>query len=491
MPAPPELKPNPEPVAAAGPAGATPRPSPSTAVASDSRQAASRDDTAAEQVAGSGIDDAASGRIDPCSDPAADPASARLLALLGDPQAWTQLVLAGPLPAGGAEADLQRVTVRPLLLRGQPHWQFTHRHATRDLVHNHRPAAGLALVAGWLGARFRHAHLTLVRGHAELRFGKRGRGHLILKRDAALAEAAAPAQTTGDAAGAAPGDAAGPETAAPTLAAHDRAKRRWVDPSRPWLQALGVTTAAHVPVPAMARKWKQINRFVEIAAGALARSPLAAARALTVVDFGAGRATLTFALHDWLAQQGVAVRSFGIELRPELVAEGNRIADATGMSGLRLVQGDVGDAACAPAQFDLMIALHACDTATDAAIHRGIAAGAQLIICSPCCHKQLRPQLLSPGPLRSVFAHGIHAEQQAEMITDTLRALLLQSQGYDTQVFEFVALEHTRKNKMILAVKRAQDDAGARASALAQVQELKAHFGISRQALLERLQPAA
>jgi hypothetical protein len=122
MPAPPELKPNPEPVAAAGPAGATPRPSPSTAVASDSRQAAFRDDTAAEQGAGSGIEDAASGRIDPCSDPAADPASARLLALLGDPQAWTQLVLAGPLPAGGAEADLQRVTVRPLLLRGQPHW---------------------------------------------------------------------------------------------------------------------------------------------------------------------------------------------------------------------------------------------------------------------------------------------------------------------------------------------------------------------------------
>jgi len=425
----------------------------------------------------------------------ADPAAAQLLALLSDPGAWKQLVLAGPQAAGGAEADLQRVTVRPVSLRGQLHWQFTHRHATRDLGHNHLPAAGLALVGGWLGARFRHAHLALAQGQAELRFGKRGRGHLVLKRDAAAAavtagaDADAPATDPLDAAAAAPAGAAPDAPPAPGLPAHDRAKRRWVDPSRPWLQALGVTTAAHEPVPAMARKWKQINRFVEIAAGALARSPLAAAQALTVVDFGAGRATLTFALHDWLAQQGIAVRSLGIELRGELVAEGNRIAAATGMAGLQMVQGDVADASAAPAQFDLMIALHACDTATDAAIHRGIRAGAQLIICSPCCHKQLRPQLLSPGPLRSVFAHGIHAEQQAEMITDTLRALLLQSEGYDTQVFEFVALEHTRKNKMILAVKKARPDAAARAAALAQVHELKAHFGITRQALLEQLLP--
>ena len=104
---------------------------------------------------------------------------------------------------------------------------------------------------------------------------------------------------------------------------------------------------------------------------------------------------------------------------------------------------------------DVMIALHACDTATDHAIHLGLRSGAQIILCSPCCQKKLRPQLLSPHPLRSVFQHGIHAEQQAVMVTDSLRALLLQAQGYDTQVFEFVALEHTRKNKMILAVKRA------------------------------------
>jgi hypothetical protein len=202
-----------------------------------------------------------------------------------------------------------------------------------------------------------------------------------------------------------------------------------------------------------------------------------------VVDFGAGRAYLTFALHDWLARQGLALDVRGIEQRADLVAEGNRIAQGLGLQGLRMVQGDVGDAAAAPECFDVMIALHACDTATDAALHRGIVAGAQLIVCSPCCHQQLRPQLLSPGPLRSVFQHGIHAEQQAEMITDTLRALLLQAEGYETQVFEFVALEHTRKNKMILAVKRPHASDAERAAALAQADELQRFFGIREQAL--------
>jgi Methyltransferase domain len=129
----------------------------------------------------------------------------------------------------------------------------------------------------------------------------------------------------------------------------------------------------------------------------------------------------------------------------------------------------------------VMIALHACDTATDQAIYLGIRAGAELILCSPCCHKQLRPQLLSPHPLRSVFQHGIHAEQQAEMLTDSLRALLLEAQGYDTQVFEFVSLEHTRKNKMILAVKRRAPKPTE--PVLAQVEELKRFFGIREHCL--------
>ncbi len=394
----------------------------------------------------------------------ADPSRDRFIELLRQQQrqgGWRKLVLSGPRPGGGAEADLQRVTVRPVLLRGGPVLSFVSRHATKDLTHNHAPDEGLALIAGWLGGRFRHAHYSGSDTEAELRFGKRGGGHLSVKAlDAAVA-----------ATGAAP-------------QAHDRAKPRPLEADSPYLAALGITTPDGQPVPAMARKWKQINRFVEIVSQALARTALLTrSEPVRVADFGAGRAYLTFALHHWLQRQGLAVDVRGIEQRADLVAEGNRIVAGLGLQGLAMVQGDVADAAAAPERFDVMIALHACDTATDAAIHRGITAGAQLIVCSPCCHKQLRPQLLSPGPLKSVFQHGIHAEQQAEMLTDTLRALLLQASGYETQVFEFVALEHTRKNKMILAVKKPQPAAAERAAALAEADELQRYFGVREQAL--------
>jgi hypothetical protein len=399
----------------------------------------------------------------PPADAEHDPARERFVELLRQQQrqgGWRKLVLSGPRPGGGAEADLQRVTVRPVLLRGGPVLSFVSRHATKDLTHNHAPDEGLALIASWLGTRFRHAHFSGLDTEAELRFGKRGGGHLSVKAlDAPVA-----AETT-------------PQ-------AHDRSKPRPLEAGSPYLAALGITTPDGQPVPAMARKWKQINRFVEIVSQALARTPLLTrGEPVRVADFGAGRAYLTFALHHWLQRQGVAVDVRGIEQRADLVAEGNRIVAGLGLQGLAMVQGDVGDAAAAPERFDVMIALHACDTATDAAIHRGITAGAQLIVCSPCCHKQLRPQLLSPGPLRSVFQHGIHAEQQAEMLTDTLRALLLQASGYETQVFEFVALEHTRKNKMILALKKPQPAAAEQAAALAEADELQRYFGIREQAL--------
>jgi hypothetical protein len=244
-------------------------------------------------------------------------------------------------------------------------------------------------------------------------------------------------------------------------------------------------------VPAMARKWKQINRFVEIVAAATERAgllaPGRAGKPLRVADFGAGRAYLSHALHGWLTARGLTPEVSAIEQRADLVAEGRAIAARLGLVGFEMLQGDVADAAVAPPAFDVMIALHACDTATDHALHRGIEAGAAVIVCSPCCHKELRPQLLSPHPLASVFRHGIHAEQHAEMLTDSLRALLLEAAGYDTQVFEFVALEHTRKNKMILAIRRPAGAAATSERALAEVAELQAAFGFRGQALLALL----
>ena len=133
-----------------------------------------------------------------------------------------------------------------------------------------------------------------------------------------------------------------------------------------------------------------------------------------------------------------------------------------------------------------MIALHACDTATDHALDLGLRAGARILVASPCCHKELRPQLTSPKPLAPLFRHGIHLGQEAEMLTDGLRALALEASGYQAKVFEFVSLEHTSKNKMILATRRPGDAGETARRAAAEAESLKAFYGI-REQCLERL----
>ena len=197
------------------------------------------------------------------------------------------------------------------------------------------------------------------------------------------------------------------------------------------------------------------------------------------------RGYLTFALHEHLsATLGLPAEVTGIELRPDLVQLCNDAAQSLGLAsqGLRFVQGDVRD--WQPPQLDVMIALHACDTATDHALHLGLRAGASVLVCSPCCHKQIRPQLLSPHPLRPILQHGIHLGQEAEMLTDGLRALLLEAAGFDAQVFEFISLEHTSKNKMILAVRRPMPrPAKAVDDTLRQIAEIKAFYGIREHAL--------
>jgi hypothetical protein len=149
-------------------------------------------------------------------------------------------------------------------------------------------------------------------------------------------------------------------------------------------------------------------------------------------------------------------------------------------NGLNFYQGDVRS--YHPQQTDVMIALHACDIATDYAIHTGIRLGAKIIMCAPCCHKQIRPQMQSPQVLKPVLQHGVHLGQEAEMITDGLRALLLEANGYQTQVFEFVSLEHTSKNKMILAIKK-QVSAQQKSDVLEQVAAIKRFYGIKEHCL--------
>jgi hypothetical protein len=136
-----------------------------------------------------------------------------------------------------------------------------------------------------------------------------------------------------------------------------------------------------------------------------------------------------------------------------LVAAANRSASETGYETLQFVHGTIGETVV-EGGIDLLIALHACDTATDDALARGIAAGASLILASPCCHQEVRTHWRPPEVLRAILAHGILEEREAEIVTDGVRALLLEIHGYKTNVFEFISQEHTGKNLMIAAQKR-------------------------------------
>ena len=198
------------------------------------------------------------------------------------------------------------------------------------------------------------------------------------------------------------------------------------------------------------------------------------------MDFGSGKGYLTFAVHDYLTNtRGIDARVTGVELREDLVRTCNMAVAQSGIRGLAFEHGDIRSHAARPV--DIMIALHACDTATDYAIHAGIRSGASIVMSAPCCHKEIRPQMQSPPLLRPLLHHGIHLGQEAEMVTDGLRALLLESQGYEAKIFEFVSLEHTSKNKMILAVKRAH--ASDRDVIDAQIREIKSFYGIREQTL--------
>jgi hypothetical protein len=361
----------------------------------------------------------------------------------------------------GSEPELQRLEIRAIALRNEPALSFVYSYKTRSITKNHKPEEAQALIAELLGGDFKSAHLHSDSEEVQLSISKKGKSSLHRKAQV---------------------------HAAPASTEHNRQKKRFVDVARPFLQALGVTDAQQQVIPAMSRKWKQINKFIEVFGLALEQSPIAADKAIEVVDFGSGKGYLTFAIHDYLRHNlKNNAQVSGVELRPALTELCNSTAATLDYEGLNFVCGDVQSHA--PAHCDVMIALHACDTATDYAIHYGIRANASIIMCSPCCHKEIRPQLHSNDLLKPMLQYGVHLGQQAEMLTDALRALLLEAHGYQCKVFEFISLEHTNKNKMILAVKKQQPSDNS--AVLAQIADLKAFYGIEEHCLESLLNASA
>ncbi|MGI2057025.1 class I SAM-dependent methyltransferase [Shewanella baltica] len=355
----------------------------------------------------------------------------------------------------GADKSLQRITIRPISLQNEPMLSFVYQHQTNHITKNLSYDEGLASIKLLLGSDFKSAHLATALAEVQIEISKKGKVQISTHN--VKQAVAAPLE-------------------------HDREKKRFVDIERPFLTQLGVTDSQHNLIPAMSRKWKQINKFIEVFSQALEASPHKNDQPINVVDFGSGKGYLTFAIHDYLRHSlHNDAQVTGVELRQALADLCNETAATLDHQGLSFVCGDVRTHA--PKQTDVMIALHACDIATDYAIHYGIRANADIIMCSPCCHKQIRPQMHSPELFKPMLQYGVHMGQQAEMVTDSLRALFLEANGYATKVFEFISLEHTNKNKMILAVKKPQHNQKDSAAILAQIADIKAYYGIKEHCL--------
>lgn len=359
-------------------------------------------------------------------------------------------------PLRDAPVDLLRIYVSPVLLKKGFFLKFEYCFRTRNETKNYSPDEAQALLGKLLAGSFGQANMITADMEIALLISPGGQARLSRKKITPLLREL------------------------PDLK-HNREKKRLIDPDAIWLKDLGISTEKGEIRADSQAKWRQINKYLEVIQNLTDESPLPPNA--TVADLGSGKGYLTFALYDFLHRQGRQVNVLGIELRPPLVEFCNGMARRAGFERLQFMALDIRH--YQPGKLDMLIALHACDTATDQAIYCGITSEADIIVAAPCCHKQVRKAMSPPPMLRPMLRHGVMLERQAEMLTDTIRALLLESQGYRISLFEFVSTEHTPKNVMITAVKRPLSDK-QRNNAWLQVQDLKKQFGI-KEHYLEKL----
>jgi SAM-dependent methyltransferase len=352
----------------------------------------------------------------------------------------------------GADAHLQRILIRLVEIKRGARLFFLYRYDTRDTAKNFEFAEGIGIVKDALGKEFFAAHLFTTSNDFQLDIGKKNARLNVGK----------------------------PTFKSKPDITHDREKLRAVNQNSFYLQALGITSEKGEIKAKQEDKWRQINKFVETLGSLFENSNLKKHESLRIVDMGSGKGYLTFAAYDYFNNVlKIPTEITGVDVKDELISLCNDIAGSCDFQNLKFVKGFIRDFKLENA--DILIALHACNTATDEAIYGGIRANAELIVCAPCCHQEIRPQIKPPAVLKNVLKHGILLEREAETLTDGLRALVLERSGYSAKIFEFIGTEHTPKNNMLVGTKhnRAIDfeiyDK--------QIKDLKEFYGIGKQHL--------
>lgn len=359
--------------------------------------------------------------------------------------------------------ELRNVYIKPILLKDNKMYQFTYRYERRDETKNFSDFQTIEQLRSLVPEKFQNVSLFTLSEDVTLLVSKKGKPTLMCKKIQ--------------------------EERKQDLS-HDHEKQRLIDPTKPWWSLLGLTSCDGKVLADMQHKFKQICKYVEIVDGVMRQTKFD--DEIHISDMGAGKGYLTLALYEYLTNHcDKKIVMEGVKIRKDLVLKINDIIEkckdafprVSTESTMRFVEASIDS--YKPSKLDVLIALHACDTATDDAILKGIRKNAKLIICAPCCHKQIRREMEKSGKTDVMTRFGIFLERQAAMITDAVRALVLEYCGYKTQVMEFVEIDNTPKN--VLLVGRKTDKPVDKEAVAKQIKELLEQYGIGEHYLYKNL----
>jgi hypothetical protein len=348
----------------------------------------------------------------------------------------------------GDDTEFQNIFVTKILVREEEKISFKFRYKTRDIVKNFQLEAGIRLAEEILGKDFLSATLFTSKNDFTLDYSKKRIPKLHIKN---------------------------PSHKSAEPAAHNRIKSRFVNQDALYFYRLGITDKDGKVKADKYDKFRQVDKFIEIVDSLYRSSGLKQKEEIRITDMGSGKSYMTFALYDYFANtidKKISIK--GIEQRDELVSLSNRIAGECGFTGLNFEAGEIGSLDIG--ETEIVVALHACDTATDDAIKNAIKADAEIIVLAPCCQKYLRRKIVIPELLREIYRDGILEERLSVTLTDSLRAMYMEYSGYETKIFEFVSTEHTARNTMITAVKRKADRDSI--DVLRKMELIKKEFGL-------------
>ena len=341
-----------------------------------------------------------------------------------------QLILSSPRKG----REERKVRLRPVLLKGQLKFQAEIFRGVQAFHENMSREEAAERIAGWMEDTFCQLQLFGAEGDVTALVSKKG--HITVKEKKKNSGARQ--------------NAGGVKKA---NLEHNRKKTYLLEEGTPvpFLVDLGVMTREGRVVHARYDKFRQINRFLEFIEDILPELPKD--RELTILDFGCGKSYLTFAVYYYLREcRGLDVRIIGLDLKKDVIRKCSALSQKYGYEKLTFLEGDIaGYEGCS--QVDMVVTLHACDTATDYALYKAVKWNAKVILSVPCCQHELNGQIENET-LAPVLKYGLLKERMSALITDGLRAQLLEQQGYDTQILEFIDMEHTPKNILIRAVKR-------------------------------------